>query len=222
MLDRVQELTAECFSGIERLRAVGDVVPNPEAIYSKMMALVDEMKEQGRTLGIPDRDLNDMVYAIVAFMDEIALNAPDGLRSYWMGRSLQLHYFGENIAGEGFFSRLHTLQGDGRRFDVLRVYSICLLLGFQGKFAYPGGDVELMRISDTLRNQLDRQTETPDSLSPTGEPPDEPLVQKANSNVLLWVSLGVLAIAFSVFIGLRVSFNQKVVDVTNRVEKLVP
>jgi type VI secretion system protein ImpK len=183
---------------------------------------VDAMKEQGRTLGIPDRDLNDMVYAIVAFMDEIALSSPDGLRSYWMGRSLQLHYFGENIAGEGFFSRLHTLQSDGRRFDVLRVYSFCLLLGFQGKYAYPGGDVELMRISDTLRNQLERQTEIPDLLSPSGEPPDEPLVQKANSNFLLWVSLGVLAIAFSVFIGLRISFNQKVVDVNTRVEKLVP
>jgi type VI protein secretion system component VasF len=57
-------------------------------------------------------------------------------------------------------------------------------------------------------------------MAPAGEPPDEPQVRRANSNLMLWVSLAIFALALAVFVGLRVSFDQQVSDVTTRVDKL--
>ena len=57
-------------------------------------------------------------------------------------------------------------------------------------------------------------------MAPAGEPPDEPKVRRASSNFLLWVSLGVFALALAIFVGLRLSFDQQVADVTSRVDKL--
>ena len=220
MAEIIQELTGECFGAIARLRELDGPVPSPETAHARMRGFIEALKNRARTHGVPDRDTQDIIYAIVATCDEVAINTPEPLRSYWMNQQLQLHYFGENIAGEGFFARLQALLSDGRRIEVLRVYHLCLLFGFQGKYGFPGGDVELMRIADGVRNVLERNLEIPDEMAPAGEPPDEPMVRRAGSNLMLWVSLGIFALALAVFVGLRVSFDQQVADVTARVDKL--
>lgn len=220
MADLVQELTGECFGAISRLRELDGPVPSPETVHARIRGFIESLKDRARTHGVPDKDTQDIMYALVALTDEVAITTPEPLRSYWMNQPLQLHYFGENIAGEGFFTRLQALLSEGRRIEVLRVYHLCLLFGFQGKYGYPGGDVELLRITDGVRNTLERNIEIPEVMAPAAEPPDEPQVRRANSNLLLWVSLGIFALALAVFVGLRVSFDQQVSDVTTRVDKL--
>jgi type VI secretion system protein ImpK len=220
MADLVEELTGECFGAIARLRELDGPVPSPETVHARIRGYIESLKQRASSHGVAERDTQDMVYAIVALADEVGINAPEPLHSYWMNQPLQLHYFNENIAGEGFFGRLNSLLSDQRRIDVLRVYHLCLLFGFQGKYAFPGGDVELLRISDGVRNVLERNLEVPDSMAPAGEPPDEPQIRRANSNILLWVSLGVFALALAIFVGLRLSFDQQVAEVTTRVDKL--
>jgi len=220
MADLVQELTGECFGAIARLRELDGPVPSPETVHARIRGYIEALRQRAARHGVSERDIQDMTYAIVALTDEVAINSPEPLRSYWMNQPLQLHYFGENIAGEGFFSRLNGLLSSQSRIDVLRVYHTCLLFGFQGKYAFPGGDVELLRISDGVRNVLERHLEEPEVMAPAGEPPDEPQVRRANSNILLWVSLGVFALALAIFVGLRLSFDQQVAEVTSRVEKL--
>jgi type VI secretion system protein ImpK len=220
MAEIIQELTGECFGAIARLREMDGPAPSPETVHARMRGFIEALKNRARTHGVPDRDTQDIIYAIVALCDEVAINTPEPLRSYWMNQPLQLHYFGENIAGEGFFSRLQALLSDGRRIEVLRVYHLCLLFGFQGKYGFPGGDVELMRIADGVRNVLERNLEIPEEMAPAGQPPDEPMIRRAGSNLMLWVSLGIFALALAVFVGLRVSFDQQVADVTARVDKL--
>lgn len=220
MADLVQELTGECFAAVARLRELDGPVSSPETVHASMRGYIESLKERARTHGVPEKDTNDIVYALVALVDEVAINTPEPLRSYWMNQPLQLHYFGENVAGEGFFTRLQGLLSDGRRIEVLRVYHLCLLFGFQGKYGFPGGDVELLRIGDGVRNLLERNLEISEDLAPAGTPPDEPQVRRANSNFLLWVSLGIFALALAVFVGLRLSFDQQVSDVSTRVDKL--
>jgi type VI secretion system protein ImpK len=220
MADIVQELTGECFGAIARLRELDGPVPSPEAVHSKVRGYIDSLMERARTHGVPEKDTQDVVYAIVALTDEVAVGTPEPLRSYWLNQPLQLHYFGENIAGEVFFARLQSLLSDASRIKVLRVYHLCLLFGFQGKYAVPGGDVELIRIVDGVRNALERNLEIPETMAPAAEPPDEPAVRRANSNLLLWVSLGIFALALAVFVGLRLSFDQQVSEVSARVDKL--
>jgi type VI secretion system protein ImpK len=218
-MDIVSDLTSDCFSAINRLRELDEPVASPEAVHSRLRGFVETLKERARRAGLAEKDTQDIAYALVALMDEVALRAPEPLRGYWMNQPLQLHFFHENVAGEGFFTRLDTLLADGRRLNALRVYQLCLLFGFQGKYAFPGGDVELMRIVESVRNQMQRNQEVPSELSPAAEPPDEPLVRSASRNVLLWVSLGIFALALAVFVGLRLSFDRQVGDFTSRVEE---
>ena len=221
-MDLVSDLTGECFSAIGRFRALDEPVASPEAVQARLCTLVDTFKERARKAALPEKDAQDIAYALVALIDEVALRAPEPLRGYWMNQPLQLHYFGENVAGEGFFTRLDSLLADGRRLAVLRVYQLCLLFGFQGKYGFPGGDVELMRIAESVRSQVQRSQEEPSALSPAGEAPDEPLLHGGGRNLVLWLSLGIFALALAVFVGLRVSFDQQVGDLAGRVDEIAP
>ena len=221
-MDLVFDLAGECLSAIGRLRALDGPVASPETVQSQMRAFVDAFKERARRAGIPEKDIQDTAYALVALMDEVALRGPEPLRGYWINHTLQMHFFHENVAGEGFFVRLDALLSDGSRLAVLRVYHLCLLFGFQGKYGFPGGDVQLMRVAEAVRSQVERNQEVPAELSPSGEAPDEPLVRSASRNVLLWVSLGIFALALAVFVGLRGSFDHQVGDLAGRVDEIAP
>ena len=150
----------------------------------------------------------------------MAIDQGEPLRGFWMSRSLQLHFFQENLAGEGFFQKLQDMRRDTRRGDVVRVYYQCLLLGFQGRYGIRGGEIELLRLIDQLRPEVEKHIEIPDNLSPNGEPPDEPLVRASKRNPFLWIALGVFAVAIAVFIGLRVSLDRQVNEIRDRVEQL--
>jgi type VI secretion system protein ImpK len=165
-------------------------------------AFVETFKERARRAGLAEKDTQDSAYALVALMDEVALRAPEPLRGFWMNQPLQLHFFRENLwRARASSPASDSLLADGRRLAVLRVYQLCLLFGFQGKYGFPGGEVELMRVAESVRNQVQRNQEEPSALSPAGEAPDEPLVRSASRNLLLWVSLGIFALALAVFRG---------------------
>jgi type VI secretion system protein ImpK len=219
-VDNLNQITADCFNAITQLRELDGPMTAPEAIHRRMETYVDAMRERARDLGMPQRDADDIAYAIAALIDEIALGKAEPLAGYWMTRPLQLQYFNENLAGEGFFLRLQDLRRDIRRVDVLRVYYQCLLFGFQGKFSMRGGELELMRTIESLRTEFERKIERPDHLSPAGEAPDEPLIQSSKRNPFLWAALAVFAIAIAVFIGLRVSLDASVSALADRVEEL--
>ena len=177
-------------------------------------------RARAREQGLSQRDADDIVYALVALIDEVALGKSEPVRGHWMSHPLQLRFFNEHLAGEGFFARLQELRRDPRRADVLRVYYQCLLLGFQGKYSVRGGDLELMRLVDSLRPEVERHVEAPDPLAPAGLPPDTAELERGRRNPLLWVALGVCALAIAVFIGLRLSLNKSVADLSDRVEEL--
>jgi len=217
-MDNVNQITSEGFNALTQLRDLDG--GSPETIHSRMIAFVEAMREKARDQGMSQRDADDSAYAIVALCDEIALGKPEPMRGYWMSRPLQLHFFHETLAGEGFFQRLDDLRRDHRRSDVLRVYYYCLLLGFQGKFSERGGEIELLRIIDSLRPEIDKLIEVPDQLSPAGEAPDEPLVRSSRRNPFICIALGVFAVAIAVFIGLRVSIDHQVTDIRDRVEQI--
>jgi type VI secretion system protein ImpK len=219
-MDTVNQATSECFNALTQLRELDGPIGSPDMIHTRLCGFVDAMRERARDQGVSQRDADDMAYAIVALCDEIAMGKPEPMRGYWMTRPLQLHFFQENLAGEGFFQRLDELRRDTRRMDVLRVYYQCLLLGFQGKYSMRGGEIELLRIIDSLRPEIDRHIEVPDHLSPAGEAPDEPLVRSSRQNPFIWIALGVFAVAIAVFISLRVSIDHQVTELKDRVDQL--
>jgi type VI secretion system protein ImpK len=219
-LDKINEITSECFIALSQLRELDSPSISAELVHDRLKGFVESMRGRAREQGLSSQDTEDIAYAIVALADELAMGKPEPIRGYWLGRPLQLAFFNETLAGEGFFTRLADLRRDPRRADALRVYYQCLLLGFQGKYSIRGGDLELMRLVDALRPEIERSVETPDSLSPAGDPPDEPLARASRNNTFLWVALGMFAIALTVFIGLRISLSHQVADLAARVDQL--
>src|SRR5579872_582392 len=219
-MDTLNQITAECFNAVSQFRELDGPIASPDMIHDRLRGYVEAMREKARDQGIPQKDADDMAYAIVALIDEIALGKPEPLRGHWMSRPLQLGFFNETLAGEGFFQRLQDVRRDQRRVDVLRVYYQCLLFGFQGKYSMRGGEIELIRIADSLKPEIERNIDVPDRLSPAGEPPDEPMVRSGGKNPLLWIALGVFAVAIAVFISLRISLDREVSGLTDRVDQL--
>ncbi len=219
-MDKINEITSECFIALSQLRELDSPSISAELVHDRLRGFVESMRGRAREQGLAGRDADDMAYAIVALADELAMGKPDPLRGYWMSRPLQLAFFNETLAGEGFFTRLNDLRRDPQRSDVLRVYYQCLLLGFQGKYAIRGGDLELMRLIDGLRPEIERHLEAPDLLSPAGDPPDEPLLRSAGKNTFLWIALGMFAVAIAVFVGLRISLSHQLADLSARVDEL--
>ena len=219
-MDRINQITSDCFIALSQLRELDAPAASPALVHERLRGFVDSMRQKAREESLSTQDADDLAYAIVALADEIAMGKPEPMRGFWMSQPLQLAFFNETLAGEGFFTRLQELRRDARRAGVLRVYYQCLLLGFQGKYSIRGGDLELMKMIDALRPEVQRRMEIPDALSPNGLPPDEPMVRSSGRNPFLYVALGVFAIAIAVFIGMRFTLNQSVADVAARVDDL--
>lgn len=219
-MDKTNEITSECFIALSQLRELEGPAISPERVHDRLKEFVKSMRSRAREQGLSGRDADDMAYAIVAMVDEVAMGKPEPIRGYWMGNPLQLALFNETLAGEGFFTRLQDLRRDPRRADVLRVYYQCLLFGFQGKYAIRGGDLELMRLIDSIKPEVERHLEMSETLSPAGDPPDEPLVRASGKNTFLWVALGMFALAIAVFIGLRVSLSHQIAELAARVDQI--
>jgi type VI secretion system protein ImpK len=211
-MERLTLVTQDCFGALLQLRqAEASSLPGPEQVHQRMRAFIDEMLRRASEQGLGQQDAQDIAYAIVAFADELALARSEELRGYWLGNLLQFHYFRENRAGEGFFTRLQAIREDARRQEVLRVYHLCLLFGFQGRYRVRGGELALMQLTESLQRELGRafryDTET---LSPSGERPPERLMRARSS--LPWVAVAAASVVLAVLVygGLQLGMNSRV------------
>ena len=218
-MDRVSALTKDCFNATNQLRALGGHEHiSPELLHRRMRELVERMLVNARQQGVLDRDARDMAYAIVALADEIAI-ANGALAGYWRENLLQMRFFDENIAGEGFFRKLDTLRRDHRRVDVLRVFYLCLLLGFEG-FHIGRPEGELRRLTDSVASEVEQTIKYSDELSPDGERPDDALLRRRERHPLLWIAVASLATALALYIGLRVVLDSQTDGVVQALQVL--
>jgi type VI secretion system protein ImpK len=220
-MDRVNEATKDCFDVVIQLRqAEAAAVPPPEVLSHRLRGVVDEVLRRAATLGFSHQDAQDMAYALVALIDETVLGKSEQYRQFWMSNPLQLHYFSENVAGDGFFNRLSALRKDAHRTEVLRVYYLCLLFGFQGRFRIRGGELELLTLIDAVQKDLERASPFDfDVLSPHGERPSERLDAVRRRASLVSISVGAVALALLVYGGLLLSLDRGVSSMVHDIEK---
>jgi type VI secretion system protein ImpK len=148
-MDRITEVTRECFDALIQLRRLDSgSFPPAAALQPRLRTFIDAMFQRAAQAGFSREDANDIAYAIVSLADDIVLSRSDAARDEWASQSLQLHYFHENVAGEGFFTRLQNLRRDPRRREILHVYYLALLFGFEGRYRVRGGELELLKIID--------------------------------------------------------------------------
>lgn len=218
-MDRITGVTGECFNALVQLRQLDDsALPAPEALHRKLRTFVDAAMQRAAQAGFAREDVNDIAYAIVALADELALSRSERIRQFWDGRQLQLHYFQENVAGEGFFTRLEGLRRDPRRHEVLRVYDLALLFGFEGRYRVRGGELELLNLQDDLQRELARsRAHDAETLSPQAEPPEATRAGGARSGRLLLVGGAALGAALLLVLGLRIWLGASVRSIVERI-----
>jgi len=166
----------------------------------QMLAQVDR---GAKRLQLDPEDIYHAKFAFCALLDEIVLMSRMRIRDEWERNPLQLEMFGEHTAGEKFFDALEKLRGEGaRRVQVLEVFHMCLLLGFQGRYVLEGVE-KLAWLSSRLGDEIVHLQGRRAPFAPHWAPPDT-IAHKLRTEVPLWVMGSVFAVvALVAFIGLR-------------------
>lgn len=197
------------FTGIVRIQTGRQQISNAQAFRRRMMDALAEVARESVKRNYAAEHTVETDFAIVAFLDETILNSNDPCRGEWIQKPLQEELFGVSVAGELFFTRLEKLlnrQDSPELADMLEVYHLCLLLGFEGRYAVTG-KAELHMLMDRVRQRIDRIRNRDAILSPQGFLPNETIVEvtpDALAKTLLRVALisGVVAVfLFLAFTG---------------------
>ena len=173
------------------------------AFADHMTAFLGDVDRNAKALGVAADDVTAAKYAFCAAVDEIILGSDYAIRDAWETRPLQLRLFGDQLAGEHFFQRLEDLRAKGSaHLQALEVFHMCLLLGFQGRFALDGKD-KLNYLTARLGDEIARMRGKSRGFAPHAERPDQ-IVHKLGSDVSLWVLSAVFALAgLGAYVGFR-------------------
>lgn len=139
---------------IVRLRANRQVINDAQAFRTQMQNALRAAEKDGVTKLYPPEDVRLATFAIVAFLDESILNSSNAAFADWPRMPLQEEMFGHHRAGEVFFENIDKLltRSDSHGVaDLLEVYSLCILLGYRGKYG--------LSEQDSVRPVLDAITE---------------------------------------------------------------
>jgi type VI secretion system protein ImpK len=197
------------FTAIVRVQG-GQGLPDAESFRRRTKAMLQEVERDASAAGYDGQDVRDTHFAIVAFLDSVVLHSKDPARAEWERRPLQEELFGQTDAGVVFFEKLERFRSrrDSTQLsDILEVYLLCLLLGFEGR--YSGGlrgEVEV--IVEKIGRRIDDIRGGSHQISPAGglqteKTPEAPVVlQRRSRFVLVTLAAVVFTILWFVFLKL--------------------
>ncbi|MFN7929722.1 MAG: type IVB secretion system protein IcmH/DotU [Blastocatellia bacterium] len=199
-------LATPIFEIVMRIRAK-QLTPSAE-MRQTVAAWLKELEARGVQLGYKEPQLQNVKFALAAFVDETVLAGGHAVRNEWERFPLQLEYFQEQFAGVKFFDRLDGLLKNAEaEADVIEVYYLCLLLGFKGKYhiymedQLPG---VLQNVAEHLRRvgRLRENVLSPHwKLNDQPAPPQETVVPALPAwvKMVAAISLGIVAVSYLLF-----------------------
>ena len=197
----------EVFTAIVRLRHNRQNVTNSEAFRTQMKQALLHAEQEGRSGGYKPEDVRQVLFAVVAFLDESVLGSRNPIFVDWPRLPLQTELFGRQVAGEVVFQELQKTLArpdSSEVCDVLEVYALCLLLGFRGRYA-AGGAGDLQALIAAIQEKIRRVRGPSGPLSPRGLLPTD-AIRVGNTD--LWVrrlaitaisTVGLAIILFALF-----------------------
>jgi type VI secretion system protein ImpK len=161
----------EIFTAVVRLRYNRQAVMDAETFRAQMRQALRVAEQEARGRGSTAEDVKQVIFAVVAFLDESVLTSRNPVFVNWPRLPLQAELFGHQLAGEIFFQELQKAlnRSDSQETaDLLEVYCLCMLLGFKGRYA-AGGD--LRSIMAATQEKIRRIRGPLGALSPRGAIP---------------------------------------------------
>jgi type VI secretion system protein ImpK len=216
-------------TAIVRVQSGRQPVTDPAAFRKRIRDVLVEIEREALRLGYSAQDLSDTTYAVITFLDEAILNSDDPARDHWS--SLQAELYERAVGGDAFFeqiTRISARPDSPQLADILEVYYLCLLLGYQGRYltGAPGG--ELKQIMNELRERTERIRGANMPLSPSAVPvkaavPIVPSRADAVPAAVMWAPLAALIITVSSWLVYRFLLGFQADDVRRAVlTTLVP
>ena len=196
-------------------------LPAADVLQRRVLGLFDTMMQKGKEARIPEQDMIDVKYALAAFADEVIYhsNWPD--RTKWLNNPLQLQFFQENTAGDGFFERLDGLHAHRGRDHVTQVYFLCLSLGFQGKYRLGHHD-GLGAVVEGVGNHVALAVGGGDVLAPNAERKDGGAGAVRRELPFLAIALGFFVLALAIILILKLVVGFRADDVADMIRGLIP
>ena len=199
---RLALLLEEVMTVVCRLRGDKPVGSDPQAFRERVKKWLSKAAREAAEAGYSEETVTMAGYATIAFLDESVLNSPQPMFSEWPRRPLQEEIFGEFLGGEAFFQNLEHLLGqpDSEELgDLIEVYSLCLGLGFQGRYA-TGGRSELDGYKRRARDKMVRIRGAWGDLSPSWSPPRVVEGSSGMDRITRWLagSTAVVSLFFAV------------------------
>jgi len=201
-------LLQEAFTATVRLRANRQMAADAESFRTHMKNLLSVADQEARRAGYADGDVRFALYALVVFLDESVLNSQQPMFSAWPSRPLQEEVFGGHMGGELFFQYLQQLlarEDSDDLADVLEVYELCLLLGFQGRFTGSTSG-ELQVLAQRVGERIARIRGPVGPLAPAWAPPTDAIGAPLGDAWLRRLAIGAAAsalLAVALFVGYR-------------------
>ena len=115
---------------LDRISSGGD--PNPQEERVRLRTFLD----QGEAIVGAGRDWQLTRYALVAWIDEMLVEASWSHREWWSNNVMERELFNTRECAERFFVNAKEASGLSQR-DALEVYYVCVILGFRGIYSEP-------------------------------------------------------------------------------------
>jgi len=187
------DLMTDGFYALFLLRS-GSAPQDGSTFDAQLLRFLGEAESRARAAGIARDDAELARYAFCAAADETVLRSVFGIRERWEKHPLQLRLFGDQLAGEHFFDKLEQLRARGaEKLQVLEVFHVCLLLGFQGRYAVDGAE-RLTCLRARLGEEIARMRGRTRSFAPQAGRPDN-VRNHLGSDRSLWIMAAVFGLA---------------------------
>lgn len=207
----------EVLTAVVRLRANRQNVTDAESFRHLMREALKMASADAMRAGYNHDDIKLTAFSTVALLDESILNSRNPLFVDWPRKPMQEEMFGIHVAGETFFQYAQQLlqRNDSPEVaDVLEVYYLCLLLGYQGRYSV-GGRGELQAAKDAIGAKIRRIRGGYSGLAPEWALPPgqvqstgaDPWVKK-----LTWAAIGCCAVMLLLFLIFKLTLSSGVSD----------
>jgi type VI secretion system protein ImpK len=205
----IYRICADTLSFALRLPTAVDL-PAAAELRARAMGMLDAMVSQGRAAGIPDVELAEARYPLVAFIDEQVLKSTWHGRTEWMNQPLQLISYREYTAGENFFVRLRSLLQSGARPLAIEIYYLCLALGFRGAYGVTGETSAINSYVEATRRELGKHLPSAAKFGPHAQTGDQLAADRKSNLLLISVLVGCALLVLLVLVGLHFELRSEV------------
>ena len=214
-VDCMTELFAYTYYLSEQLNTTKMEYVQVEENYNR---LISQVKECGKSAGIPKQDFDKALFPVFAWIDETLLATGWEHKQEWVKNSLQKKFFNTTSAGAEFFIKLEKVKEEEK--DLLEVFNYCLVSGFKGSLYEPYNEQKLNGIKLNTYKKLVGDEADNYEISDILFPDAGNIVLKKRLKRKRWkgyssyISLFVL-LPVLLFLILFYFFNKQLVDIIN-------